>query len=56
MKVEHDWMARMILMSQEAFIDSILTCFNLADAAPMMTPLTPGTQLTKANCPTGQAN
>ena len=56
MKVKHDWTARTISISQEAFIDSILACFNLADAAPTMTPLTPGTQLTKADCPTAQAD
>jgi len=43
-------------MSQEAFINSILTHFNLADAAPTTTPLMPGTQLTKADCPTAQAD
>jgi len=56
MKVEHDRTERTISISQEAFIDSILACFNLADTAPTMTPLTPGTQLTKADCPTVQAD
>jgi len=56
LKVERDRTARTISMSQEAFIDSIPTRFNLADAAPTTTPLTPGNQLTKADCPTAQAD
>ena len=56
LKVECDWTARMILMSQEAFIDSIPTHFNLADAVPTTMPLMLGNQLTKADCPTAQAD
>jgi len=55
MKVERDRTARTISMSQEVFIDSILTRFKLTDAAPTTIPLTLGTQLTKADCPTSQA-
>jgi len=56
MKVKCDQMVRTISILQEAFIDSILACFNLADAAPTTTPLMLGTQLTKADCPTAQAD
>jgi len=56
LKVKRDQTARTISMSQEAFIDSIPTHFNLADAAPMVTPLMLGNQLTKADCPTAQAD
>ena len=54
MLLERDRTARMILISQEAFINSILACFNLMDASPLSTPLVPGTQLSTTNCPTTQ--
>ena len=54
MLVERDRSARMISISQEAFINSILARFNLTDATPLLTPLTPGTQLTNADCPQTQ--
>ena len=54
MLVERDRSARMISISQEAFINSVLACFNLTDATPLSTPLTPGTQLTNADCPQTQ--
>ena len=43
-------------MSQEVFIDSILTRFKLTNTAPTTIPLTLGTQLTKADCVTSQAD
>lgn len=49
MKLERDRAARTVSLSQEAFIDSILTCFRLSDAAPVSTPLVPGTCLTAAD-------
>ena len=54
MLVERDRAARTISISQEAFINSILARFNLTDASPLSTPLTPGTHLSAADCPTSQ--
>jgi hypothetical protein len=51
MKVERNRPARTISISQEAFIDSILARFGLVDATPITTPLTPGTRLSSADCP-----
>ena len=54
MLLERNHAARMISISQEAFINSILACFNLMDASPLSTPLVPGTQLSTTDCPTTQ--
>ena len=54
MLLEHDRTARMILISQEAFINLILARFNLMDASPLSTLLVPSTQLSTADCPTTQ--
>ena len=54
MLIERDRAAKMIYISQEAFIGSVLTRFNLTDATPISTPLTPGTRLSAADCPTSQ--
>ena len=43
--------ARTISIYQEAFIDSILMRFKLADATTVATPLTPGTHLSADDCP-----
>jgi hypothetical protein len=43
-----------ISISQGAFIDSILTRFNLTDAAPVTTPLAPGTHLSADDRPTSK--
>jgi len=51
MLLQRDRSARTISISQEAFSDSILTCFNFADAATVTTPLAPGTHLSVADCP-----
>ena len=45
MQLERDRPARTISICQKAFIDSILTRFNLTDATTVATPLTPGTHL-----------
>ena len=45
MLLERDRPARTISISQEEFIDSTLTRFNLTDVATIATPLTPGTPL-----------
>ena len=54
MLLEHDRSTRTISISREAFIDSILARFDLADATPVITPLAPGTRLSAADCPTSQ--
>ena len=54
MLIERDRAARTVSISQEAFIDSILARFSLADANTLSTPLAPGTQLSSADCPTSQ--
>ena len=54
MLVKRDRDACVIYLSQEAFINSTLDCFNLADASPLSTPLVPGIRLSTANCPTSQ--
>jgi len=54
MLLERDRPARTISISQEAFIDSILTRFNLTDATAVATPLTPGTHLSTTDCPTSK--
>ena len=54
MLLERDRPARTISISQEAFIDSTLTRFNLTDAATVATPLTPGTPLSAGDCPTSK--
>ena len=41
MLLEHDCTARMISISQEAFINSILAHFNLMDTSPLLTLLIP---------------
>ena len=54
MLLECNCAARMISISQEVFINSILACFNLMDTSPLTTLLVPGTQLSTTDCPTTQ--
>ncbi len=54
MLIERDRDDRAIYISQEAFINSVMTRFNLTDAAPVSTPLATGSFLPAANCPTTQ--
>ena len=54
MLLERDRPARTISISHEAFIDSILTRFNLTDATVVATPLTPGAHLSADDCPTSK--
>ena len=54
MLLERDRPTRTISISQEAFIDSILTRFNLTNATTVATPLTPGTHLSADDCPTSK--
>ena len=43
-----------ISISHEAFINSILTRFNLTDATTIVTPLTPGANLSADDCSTSK--
>jgi Reverse transcriptase (RNA-dependent DNA polymerase) len=52
MLLERDRAAHTISLSQEAFIDSILTRFRLTNAAPVSTPFPPNVQLSATDCPT----
>ena len=52
MSLEHDLPASTISRSKKAFIDSIIARFNLTDATPVTTLLTPGTHLSAVDCPT----
>jgi hypothetical protein len=54
MLIKCDRAARAISISQEAFINSILVRFNLANASPVTTAFVPGTQLSAADCPISQ--
>jgi len=54
MLMERDRSARTVSISQGTFIDSIMTRFNLTDAAPVTTPLAPGTHLSADNNPTSK--
>ena len=55
LKIERDKSAGTISISQEAYIDKILSRFNLQDAKTHATPLDPTTKLSKDQCPTTDA-
>ena len=46
--------ARMIAISQEVFIDSILARFNRVDAIAVTMPFAPRSHISVADCPTSQ--
>ena len=50
-KITRDQAARMISLSQESYIDSILARFNLTDAKPMSTPMDPLMRFSKDQSP-----
>ena len=52
MLIERDRAARAVYISQEAFIHSVSTRFNLTDAASLLTPLTSSVHLPTVDCPT----
>ena len=54
MLLERNRPAHTISISQETFINSILTRFNLTDATTVAMPLTPGTHLSADDCPTSK--
>ena len=45
MLIERDCATRAVYISQEAFINLVLTRFNLVDTATLLTPLASGTHL-----------
>jgi hypothetical protein len=49
MLLEHDHPERTISISQGAFIDSIITRFNLIDTSTVLAPLAPGSHLSAAD-------
>ena len=50
MLIERDRATRAVYISQEAFINSVSTRFNLVDTATLLTPLASGTHLPTADC------
>ena len=54
MLLEHDRVAHTISLLQEAFIDLVLTRFQLTSVTPVSTLFPPNVQLSAANCPTSE--
>ena len=52
MKVKRDFSRRTVSLSQQSYIENLVERFGLQDAPTITTPLTPGTILTKDQCPT----
>ncbi len=50
-KIMRDRDVRSISLSQTAYIEKILVHFNLSDAKPLGSPITPGTNLSKEDAP-----
>src|SRR6266404_3029109 len=50
-KTTRDHELRMLTLSQESYIDTIVKCFNLGDAKPSNTPMIPGISYTKEDAP-----
>jgi hypothetical protein len=50
-KVTHDRTACTILLFQTAYIKSILKCFNLSNAKPLLMPMTPSIVYSKQDSP-----
>jgi Reverse transcriptase (RNA-dependent DNA polymerase) len=55
-KVTHNCNMHTILLSQTAYIESILTCFSLTDAKAYSTPMVPSATYGKADSPSSQAD
>jgi Reverse transcriptase (RNA-dependent DNA polymerase) len=51
LKIECDWNAKTIAISQAAYIDRIIDRFNLQDAKSCVTPLDPNLKLSEDKCP-----
>ena len=50
--IKRDTMNKTINISQEAYINKIISRFNLQDAKTCATPLDPNVKLSKDQCPT----
>jgi Reverse transcriptase (RNA-dependent DNA polymerase) len=50
LKIEHNWNAKTIVISQAAYIDHIINRVNLQDAKSCVTPLDPNLKLSKDQC------
>ena len=50
-KIMHSHQAHTISLSQTSYIDTILSHFSFSNAKPVVTPITPGTVLSKADLP-----
>ena len=50
-KIMHSHQASTISLSQTSYIDAILSHFSFSNAKPVVTPITPGTVLSKADLP-----
>ena len=53
-KVKHDWISRIISLSQAVCIDSIVKRFNFATAPPLQTPIDPNIKASKEQPPATQ--
>lgn len=42
---------QILALSQTAYIETLLKCFNMQDTSPVSTPLEPGLALSKTQCP-----
>src|SRR5580765_5007727 len=51
-KVDRDWKAGTIALSQYAYIDAILARFNFGDLKPSAIPINPAAPLSKSQSPT----
>jgi len=51
-KVTHNRDARTLSLSQESYTNTILTCFNMANANPVKCPMAPGAIFSTDQCPT----
>ena len=51
MKVAHDRAARTILLSQQTYIEAILTKYNLTNCKPASVPMDPGLKLLREQSP-----
>jgi hypothetical protein len=50
-QVHRDRQARVLSIDQSAYIKTIVTRFGMWESKPVMTPMDPGTKLSKAQCP-----
>ena len=50
-KVTRDCENRMITLSQQSYVNSILACFNFSDAKPLSIPMDPNVAFLKDQCP-----